>query len=303
MQYQCVGRLGRSMAPWHTSRPPTLRRVVIARASPEKSSTDEMKGGLDPYLEVAVPKDQRPVNQLAELKQDPLYSWMNCGTAHSASSAMLTYRLPRVEPTRVWVVRVTCPTFRVPPTRVRPGPHPVQPLEWFLSGTTGALVVVAVVVIRIYLGWSYVGDRLLSAAVPYEETGWYDGEMFVKPPEVLMRDRLLGTYEVKPVLSKLRTTLLGSAGLLLTTAVLLFGLIKAGSDADGMYGRGAARVPRQVLSDGVLYSARVSDLAQLATDDEAAAAEAEAQGSIPGYCGDRALRAFAGGQYCTKFDR
>jgi hypothetical protein len=33
-------------------------------------------------------------------------------------------------------------------------------------------------------GWSYVGDRLLSAVVPYEETGWYDGQMWVKPPEV-----------------------------------------------------------------------------------------------------------------------
>ena len=32
----------------------------------------------------------------------------------------------------------------------------------------------------------------------------YDGQVFVKPPEVLTRDRLLGTYEVKPVLARLR---------------------------------------------------------------------------------------------------
>lgn len=37
-------------------------------------------------------------------------------------------------------------------------------------------------------GWSYVGDRLLSAVVPYEETGWYDGQMWVKPPEVNEHD-------------------------------------------------------------------------------------------------------------------
>lgn len=42
--------------------------------------------------------------------------------------------------------------------------------------------------------------------------------------------------QVKPVLGKLRTTLLGSGAALLTAAVLLFGLIRAGSDADGMYG-------------------------------------------------------------------
>ena len=33
-------------------------------------------------------------------------------------------------------------------------------------------------------GWSYVGDRLLSAVIPYEESGWYDGQMWVKPTEV-----------------------------------------------------------------------------------------------------------------------
>ena len=31
---------------------------------------------------------------------------------------------------------------------------------------------VAVAILRIYLGWAYVGNRLLSAAVDYEESGW-----------------------------------------------------------------------------------------------------------------------------------
>jgi hypothetical protein len=47
-----------------------------------------------------------------------------------------------------------------------------QPVEWILSATVGSLVVVALVVVRIFLGWSYVSERLLSAAYPYEETGW-----------------------------------------------------------------------------------------------------------------------------------
>lgn len=43
---------------------------------------------------------------------------------------------------------------------------------------------VLVMELSISQGWSYVGDRLLSAVIPYEETGWYDGQMWVKPPEV-----------------------------------------------------------------------------------------------------------------------
>ena len=41
-----------------------------------------------------------------------------------------------------------------------------------MAGCLGALVVVALVTLRIYLGWQYVGDRLLSASVAYEESGW-----------------------------------------------------------------------------------------------------------------------------------
>ncbi len=44
-------------------------------------------------------------------------------------------------------------------------------------------------------------------------------------------------YETKPVLQKLRVTLVGSGAMLLTSSVLLFGLIKAGSDEYGLYGR------------------------------------------------------------------
>ena len=64
----------------------------------------------------------------------------------------------------------------------------------------------------------------------------YDGQTFVKPPEVLTRDRLLGTYEVKPTLTRLKATLLGTGSSLLVSAVLLLGLINSQADADGMIG-------------------------------------------------------------------
>jgi hypothetical protein len=63
-------------------------------------------------------------------------------------------------------------------------------------------------------------------------------------------------------------------------------------------GRGSVRVPRQITDSGIVFSSRVSDPSQLADDDELAAAEAEAQGGVPGYCSDPAYKAYAGGQYC-----
>jgi len=63
--------------------------------------------------------------------------------------------------------------------------------------------------LNMYNGWTYVEDRLLSATVEYEETGWYDGQVYVKDPEMLARDRLLGMYTVRPVVETLRKTLFG----------------------------------------------------------------------------------------------
>lgn len=100
-----------------------------------------------------------------------------------------------------------------------------DPLRFALASGTGTTLLVGLIVLRIYLvrsfyiiqiilgcyiskflnrylfsdddfisswkGWSYVGDRLLSAVVPYEETGWYDGQMWVKPPEVCLPSHYL----------------------------------------------------------------------------------------------------------------
>lgn len=79
----------------------------------------------------------------------------------------------------------------------------------------------------------------LSSFQPGLRCGRYDGQTFVKPPEVLTRDRLLGTYEVKPALSRLKTTLLGTGGILLLSGSLLFGIIASTADTDGVYGEAA----------------------------------------------------------------
>ena len=47
------------------------------RASQDDARRFRAEGGLDPSLEVAIPPDQRPVNELASLRGAPLYSWVS----------------------------------------------------------------------------------------------------------------------------------------------------------------------------------------------------------------------------------
>ena len=92
----------------------------------------------------------------------------------------------------------------------------------------------------------------LNSCMPHR----YDGQVFVKPPEVLTRDRLLGTYEVKPTLARLKTTLLGTGGVLLLSSSLLFGLLGSKADGDGMYGEGHAL---RLASHQVLQLLRITE--------------------------------------------
>ena len=53
------------------------RWAGFVRASQDDARQSRPEGGLDPALEVAVPPEQRPVNELANLRGAPLYSWVS----------------------------------------------------------------------------------------------------------------------------------------------------------------------------------------------------------------------------------
>ncbi|GAV59722.1 DUF1230 domain-containing protein [Cephalotus follicularis] len=174
-----------------------------------------------------VPKDQQPVNEYQSLSTSFPFSWAACDLleycsrlAVTGASFALFFGLPVA-----WF------------GAVGPESEPFKPL---LTAVSSGLFVVTLAVVRMYLGWSYVGNRLLSATVEYEETGWYDGQIWVKTAEVLARDRLLGSFQVKPVLSRLKYTLITLAASLFVCAFLLINL-------EGSYvtsqGAGARAIP------------------------------------------------------------
>jgi hypothetical protein len=73
---------------------------------------------------------------------------------------------------------------------------------------------------RQWLGWTYVMKRLLSESVDYEESGWYDGQTWEKPLSWREQDLLVARHEVRPILGRLGRAMATAAALMLGGASL-----------------------------------------------------------------------------------
>ncbi len=140
-----------------------------------------------------VPEEQQPLNEYEQLKDSGLFRWATLsGIAYGRKLAM------------VWLLGWIL-TGPIAAASFLPQKHPIL---FFLAGTWGTSLLLALVLLRIYLGWFYISDRLKSETVIYEESGWYDGQIWQKTPEVIMRDHLILNYQVEPILKRLRRTAL-----------------------------------------------------------------------------------------------
>jgi hypothetical protein len=156
-----------------------------------------------------VPLEQQPVHEYEQLKDSGLFRWVTLEPF--AYGRKLLW---------VWVWG----WLMVGPIAAASFPPYKFPLLFSLSGALGAVMLVVLVVVRLYLGWWYICDRLQSETVFYEESGWYDGQTWIKPPEMLKRDRLIVSYQIKPILKRLQRTSLILASLIVGGCLLWLGL-------------------------------------------------------------------------------
>ncbi|GER32550.1 hypothetical protein STAS_08624, partial [Striga asiatica] len=130
-----------------------------------------------------VPLDQQPINEYQALSDSFPFSWA-AGDAVEFGS-------------RLFVTGACFALFVGLPVSWFGSVGPKsEPVRLVLGAASSGLFVVILAVVRMYLGWAYVGNRLLSATI------------WVKTAEVLARDRLLGSFSVKPVLGRLKNTLI-----------------------------------------------------------------------------------------------
>lgn len=140
-----------------------------------------------PVSDCPVPTEQQPMNEYQCLQESCFFRWALLNRAAFLRRTALLWSigcllcLPVAAASLTWTA--------------------VQCLLAAAMGATGLLLLL---LLRLYLGWGYVCDRLYSPTIIYEETGWYDGQAWTKPTAVLTQERLIVTYELRPFLKRLR---------------------------------------------------------------------------------------------------
>jgi hypothetical protein len=85
------------------------------------------------------------------------------------------------------------------------------------AAAVAAVLLPLLLLCRQWLGWRYVHRRLICERVEYEESGWYDGQVWEKPLNWRQQDLLVARHEVAPVLVRL------GRGMALAGTLLLVG--------------------------------------------------------------------------------
>jgi hypothetical protein len=147
-----------------------------------------------------VPPAQRPLQQYEELRDSWFFAWPSRGNGGLAK-ALLGCWLLALPPSLLvasgsWVLRY-------------------RPMELALAAAVAATLLPVLLLVRQWLGWRSIHRRLVSEKVEYEESGWYDGQVWEKPLSWRQQDLLVAQHQVRPVLSRLERALAIGAGLML----------------------------------------------------------------------------------------
>ena len=138
-------------------------------------------------IKCPVPKEQQPTNEFIELSKSTIFSWPK--TKKSLIFVLIKFWIG------AFVIFLIISSGSIY--------FKTSTLRYVLLSFFSSLAVPLLISIRLYLGWNHVFKRLTSEKVEYEESGWYDSQVWIKPIILKEKESLIASIEVKPILKNL----------------------------------------------------------------------------------------------------
>ena len=150
-----------------------------------------------------VPKDQQPTNEFIELSKSKIFSLPK--SKKSFSLILIKYWVG------TFIIFLAISSGSVY--------FETSTLKYILLSFFSSLSFPFLFSLRLYLGWNHIFKRLTSEKIEYEESGWYDGQTWIKPLNLKEKESLIALVEVKPILKNLIQIIS------LITTIALFGIL------------------------------------------------------------------------------
>ena len=152
-----------------------------------------------------VPREQQPTNEYIELSKSLFFSWPK--TKKSLIIVLIKFWLGAF--VLFLVISSGSVYFKT------------SLLKYVLLSFFSSLSIPLLISLRLYIGWNHVFKRLTSERIEYEESGWYDGQVWIKPLILKEKESLIASIEVKPILKNI-IQIFSIISILALSGILLF---------------------------------------------------------------------------------
>ena len=154
-----------------------------------------------------VPQNQRPLNEFNSIRNSWLISW-------PFLERKIFYRKLLVSWLYITPVSLT----------ISYGSDYLKDniFELALVSFTASIIFPILLLSRQWLSWIYIYKRLNSENIEYEESGWYDGQIWEKPINWRAKEFLMAQHQVKPILNHLEKVIILIIFIILCSTLFLF---------------------------------------------------------------------------------
>ena len=94
-------------------------------------------------------------------------------------------------------------------------------IELSFVSFTASIILPILLVTRQWLSWIYIYKRLNSETIEYEESGWYDGQIWEKPIEWRAKDLLIAQHQIKPILNHIEMIIIFLLAVVLSSVLFI----------------------------------------------------------------------------------